>query len=169
MSVQVVLSAVERRIMVKFLINENVISTVILMRFRAQFGDETLSITQVCDWSKSNRGSKHAITTPSVRKFVASVSWYSEAAYHSMLLTERVKSAFRSKRRVRTVKSVCILHDNARPHTATVITVTSEEMQWEVLPHLAYSSNLAPGDFHPFDPIKEALGWIMSIAEDKVR
>jgi len=158
MSVQVVLSAVERRIMVKFLINENVISTVILMRFRAQFGDETLSITQVCDWSKSNRGSKHAITTPSVRKFVASVSWYSEAAYHSMLLTERVKSAFRSKRRVRTVKSVCILHDNACPLTATLITGTSEEMHWEVLPHAAYSRSLASSDFYLLGPLEGSLG-----------
>jgi len=59
---------------------------------------------------------------------------------------------FRSKRRGRSVKSVCLLHDNARPHTAAVTTGTLE-----VLPHPAYSYNLASSYFNLFGPLKDAL------------
>jgi len=46
-------SAVAQSIVVKFLTNENVKPAEILTRLRAQLGDETLSRTQVYDWSKS--------------------------------------------------------------------------------------------------------------------
>jgi hypothetical protein len=49
-------------------------------------------------------------------------------AYYWKLLKDRVKSAFRSKRRGRSVKSVCLLYDNALLHIATVTTGTLEEM-----------------------------------------
>jgi hypothetical protein len=39
-----------------------------------------------------------------------------------------------------------------------VTTGTLEEMHWEVLPHLTYSPDLEPNDFHLFGPLKEALG-----------
>jgi hypothetical protein len=42
-------SAVAQRIVVTFLTNENVKPAKILMRLRAQFGDETLSRTRVYD------------------------------------------------------------------------------------------------------------------------
>jgi hypothetical protein len=51
MSEQVVPLTVAQRIIVKFLTNENVKLAEILMTFRAQFGDETLSRTQVYDCS----------------------------------------------------------------------------------------------------------------------
>jgi hypothetical protein len=47
MSEQVVPPAVAQRIIVKILTNENVKPLQILKRLRAQFGDETLSRTQV--------------------------------------------------------------------------------------------------------------------------
>jgi hypothetical protein len=47
----VVPSAVAQRIIIKFLTNENVEPTDILLRLRAQFVDETLPRTQVYDWS----------------------------------------------------------------------------------------------------------------------
>jgi hypothetical protein len=46
-SEQVVPSAVVQRIVVKFLADENVNPAEIMMRFGAQFGEETLSRTQV--------------------------------------------------------------------------------------------------------------------------
>jgi len=49
----VVLSAVVQRLVVKFPANENEKSAEILKRLRAQFDDETLSRTQMYDWSKS--------------------------------------------------------------------------------------------------------------------
>jgi hypothetical protein len=47
-----------------------------------------------------------------------------------------------------TTTCICTLAATAR---------TVEEMQWEVLPHPAYSTDLAPSDFHLFGPLKEAL------------
>jgi hypothetical protein len=64
------------------------------------------------------------------------------------------------------VKSVCLFHDNARPHTAAVTTGTVEQMHWEVLPHPAYSSDLAPSDFRLFGPLIEALGGKRFRADD---
>jgi hypothetical protein len=54
MSEQVVPSAVAQRIIVTFLINENVKHAKIMTRhgLRARFGNEMLSRTQVCEWSK---------------------------------------------------------------------------------------------------------------------
>jgi hypothetical protein len=53
MNEQVVLSAVAQRNILEFLTNESVKLTEILMRLRAQFGDEILLGTEVYDWSKS--------------------------------------------------------------------------------------------------------------------
>jgi hypothetical protein len=91
----------------------------------------------------------HVKNIPSTGKVMASAFWDSqgvlfidflteqrtiEASYYSKLLKDQVKPAFRSKRRGLSIKSVCLLHDNARPHTAAV-TITLQEMHWEVLPH----------------------------------
>jgi hypothetical protein len=51
MSEQAVPSAVQQRIIVKYLPNKKVKAAEILKRLRAQFGDETLSLTQVYDFS----------------------------------------------------------------------------------------------------------------------
>jgi hypothetical protein len=92
------------------------------------------------------------------------------AAYNSKLLKDRVKPAFRSKRRGRSVKSVCLLHVNACLHTAAVTTGTSDEMRWDVLPHPAYSpSDLAPRDVHLFGPLKEVQGGKRFRADKKVK
>jgi len=83
--------------------------------------------------------------------------WTINAAYYSNLLKERVKPAFDSKRRGRSVKSVCPLHDNARLHTAAVTSGTFDERHWEVMPHPAYRPDLALSNFFLFCPLKEAL------------
>jgi hypothetical protein len=51
MSRKVIPSAFARPIIVKFLTNENMKRAEIIMRLRAQFGDETLSWVYVYDWS----------------------------------------------------------------------------------------------------------------------
>jgi len=52
---------------------------------------------------------------------------------------------------------VLLLHDNARLHSANQTTATLRSFKWEVLQHPPYSPDLAPSDFHLFDPLKHHL------------
>jgi hypothetical protein len=59
------------------------------------------------------------------------------AAYYSKLLKDRLKPAFRSKRRTRSAKSVSLLHDNARTHTPAVKTkIGGKALEDTVTPRL---------------------------------
>jgi histone-lysine N-methyltransferase SETMAR len=78
------------------------------------------------------------------------------ARYSDMLVNE-MKTAVRSKRRGLLSKSVLLLHDNARPHTAAHTVDTLRALKFEVLKHPPYSPDLAPSDFHLFGPMKEHL------------
>ncbi|UYV83676.1 SETMAR [Cordylochernes scorpioides] len=48
-------------------------------------------------------------------------------------------------------------HDNARPHVAKVVKETLEALQWDVLPHPAYSPDIAPSDYHMFRSMTHGL------------
>jgi len=52
---------------------------------------------------------------------------------------------------------VLFLHDNSKPHTSKMTQEKIKELQWEVLPHPPYSSNLAPSDFHLFRSMENFL------------
>jgi len=52
---------------------------------------------------------------------------------------------------------VIVLHDNARSHVAKVIKDMLSALQWEVLPHTAYSPDYAPSDFHLFRSLQHGL------------
>ncbi|UYV83682.1 SETMAR [Cordylochernes scorpioides] len=48
-------------------------------------------------------------------------------------------------------------HDNARPHVAKVVKETLEALQWDVLPHPAYSPDIAPSDYHMYRSMTHGL------------
>ena len=52
---------------------------------------------------------------------------------------------------------VLLLHDNARPHIATVTRDLWQRFQWEVLDHTLYSPDLASSNYHLLEPLKKHL------------
>ena len=76
------------------------------------------------------------------------------SARYSEMLTDRLKPAIRSKRRVLLSKGVMLLHDNARPHTDATLLKRSGNSR---LAHPPYSPDIAPFDYHLFGPLKESL------------
>jgi transposase len=51
---------------------------------------------------------------------------------------------------------VMLLHENARPHTATRALL--EHFNWELFDHPPYSPDLTPSDYHQFTYLKKWLG-----------
>ncbi|EYC43836.1 hypothetical protein Y032_0479g2214 [Ancylostoma ceylanicum] len=54
-------------------------------------------------------------------------------------------------------KKVLFLHDNVPAHSNEVAQEKLAELMFEILPHPAYSPDLAPSDFHLFPNLKKLL------------
>jgi hypothetical protein len=121
---------------------------------------------------RSSPANKNFKTQASAGKFMLTIFWdvngpllvhfqekgqtVTSARYIDMLVNE-LKPAIRSKRRGLLSKTVLLLNDNARPHTAAHTVDTLRALKFEVLNHPPYSPDLAPSDFHLFGPMKEHL------------
>jgi len=77
--------------------------------------------------------------------------------YHQQLI--KLHRALREKRLHYRKKhdKLIFLHDNAPSHTSTIVQNYLETLNWEVLPHPAYSPDLAPSDYHLFSSMGDAL------------
>lgn len=71
---------------------------------------------------------------------------------------QKLKRAIQNKRSGMLTKGVCLLHDNARPQTANATKARLDSFGWDILNHPAYSSDLAPSDFHLFTFLKTYMG-----------
>jgi histone-lysine N-methyltransferase SETMAR len=80
-----------------------------------------------------------------------------------------LKPAIRTKRRGLLTSGVLLQNDNARPHTARVTAKKITDLCLDCIPHPAYSSDLAPNDYHVFGPLKEALGGKKFSTDDEIK
>jgi len=74
------------------------------------------------------------------------------------LLKSHLRPAVKSKRRGPLSTGVLLQRDNAQSHTARSTLATNQDRSFECLPHLLYSPDLIPSEFHVFGPLKEAMG-----------
>jgi histone-lysine N-methyltransferase SETMAR len=79
------------------------------------------------------------------------------AEYYRDFIREKLRPAIRKKRPLLLEEGPIVLHDNARPHVAEVVTTLLASYGWEVLEHPAYSPDLSPCDFFLFGKLKAKL------------
>jgi histone-lysine N-methyltransferase SETMAR len=109
---------------------------------------------------------------PSVGKVMLIVFWHSQGVLlaHFRKCGENVncasccevllklQNAICRKHSGQLARGVWLHHDNARLHTAQATQERIQELQWELLEHPPYSTDLALSDFHLFGPLKNHLG-----------
>ena len=78
--------------------------------------------------------------------------------YYANLL-DQLSTAIREKRRGKLSKGVLLQQDNARVHTCKVAMDAVERNGYELIPHPAYSPDLAPSDFFLFPNLKKGYPW----------
>ena len=79
------------------------------------------------------------------------------ATYYVQNVLSQVKSAINEQRPKVSTSRTLLLHDNAGPHKARATTQSLRELGIQVLPHPAYSPDLAPCDFWLFPILKDRL------------
>ena len=78
--------------------------------------------------------------------------------YYADFLEHHLRRALRKKRpHFLGDNTPIILHDNARPHVADVVSQLMARWQWEVLYHPPYSPDISPCDFDLIPKVKEPL------------
>jgi len=64
---------------------------------------------------------------------------------------------------------MCLLHNNAWPHSTHITTVLLEKFKWDILDHLPYRPDLTPSDFHLFLHLKKHLAGKKFDDDDEVQ
>lgn len=134
-------------------------------------------------WKKSGEPTpKKAKAILSAGKVMASVFWDAKgvimvdylpkgetinSAYYSTLL-RRLREEIKQKRPGLLRKKVLFHQDNARVHTSVESMAQIRDCGFELLPHPAYSPDLAPSDFHLFPNLKKHLGGQKFLTNEEV-
>ena len=66
-------------------------------------------------------------------------------------------------------RPVILQHDNATPHRSFVAYQTINDLQWDLLPHPAYSPDIARTEYHLFHSFQNILAEEHFESEDEVR
>ena len=87
--------------------------------------------------------------------------------YYANLL-DQLRAAIREKRRGKLCKGVLLQQDNARVHTCKVAMDAVERNGYELIPHPAYSPDLAPSDFFLFPNLKKDIRGLHFRSDEEV-
>ena len=121
-------------------------------------------------------------TQPSAGKVMAIVFWDAKGViildflpkrstitgvYYANLL-DQLRTAIREKRRGKLSKGVLLQQDHARVHTCKVAMDAVERNGHELIPHPAYSPDLAPSDFFLFPNLKTDIRGLHFRSDEEV-
>ena len=87
--------------------------------------------------------------------------------YYAILL-DQLRTAIREKRRGKLSKGVLLQQDNARVHTCKAAMDAVERNGYELIPHPAYSPDLAPSDFFLFPNLKKDIRGLHYRSDEEV-
>ena len=79
------------------------------------------------------------------------------SAHYSEKLCDKLKPAIWREGRGLLSEGSVLLHYNACPHTAAPTVETLKKLNFELLEHSLYSSDLAPSDYNLFCPLEQVL------------
>ena len=83
-------------------------------------------------------------------------------------LFDQLRTAIVEKRRGKLSKGVLLQQENARVHTSKVAMDAVERKGYELIPHLAYSPDLAPSDFFLFPNLKRDIRGLHFRSDEEV-
>lgn len=87
--------------------------------------------------------------------------------YYKQQIT-KCRQAIKDNRRGMLTRGVLFHQDNAPAHTSCVAMAEIQRCGFELLPHPAYSPDLAPSDFHLFPNLKKYLRGVRYSSDDEV-
>ena len=87
--------------------------------------------------------------------------------YYANLL-DQLRTAIRVKRRGKLSKGVLLQQDNVRVHTCKVAMDAVERNWYELIPHPAFSPDLAPSDFFLFPNLKKDIRGLHFLSDEEI-
>ncbi|VVC46049.1 Transposase, type 1 [Cinara cedri] len=122
-------------------------------------------------WVNPGRPSTSTVKPDRFGKKAMLCVWWDQigAVYHELLIPGKIVNANRYRQQMINLNYALIekrlewarrhgkVHDNAPAHKAKPVQETIKALGWELLPHLPYSPDLAPSDYHLFSLEGQAL------------
>ena len=121
-------------------------------------------------------------TQPSAGKVMTTVFWYAKGVimldflpkrstitgvYYANFL-DQLRTAIHEKHRGKLSEGVLLQQDNARVHTCKAAMDAVEQNGYELIPHPAYSPDLAPSNFFLFPNLKKDIRGLHFLSDEDV-
>ena len=125
---------------------------------------------EVQDATSSWQGDGHSILGRKRRYYVGLFNQekYNNWSVLCKLLLDQLRTAIREKRRGKLSKGVLLQQDNAKVPTCKVAMDAVERNGYKLIPHPAYSPDLAPSDFFLFPNLKKVMRGLHFRSDEEV-